>query len=118
MTDLRPGITVAIAAHPARFRNGMLARAMNSVLAQTLQPAAIVVVNDLDRHGAGWNRGTLLDSVWTEWIAWIDSDDEWLPEHLEKLFNCAQETGSVFVYSWFHGGDPLGHFGIPFDPCR
>ncbi len=73
--------------------------------------------NDLDRLGAGANRRRLLSLVDTEWIAWCDSDDEWLPEHLEKLYRVAVETDSVYVYSWCVGADPLGHFGIPFNPC-
>jgi len=115
---LRPGVTVFIAAHPARLKNGMLARALASVNAQTKQPEAIAVVNDTERKGAGWTRRTLLDLVQTEWIAWLDSDDEWLPEHLAKLTEVAAATDSVFVYSWFHGNDPLKHFGLPFDPCH
>jgi hypothetical protein len=115
--DLLPGITVCIAAHPARLGNGLLSRALNSVMAQTKQPDALVVVNDLERKGAGRTRQRLLDLVKTEWIAWLDSDDEWMPEHLEKLHRVAVETDSVYVYSWFHGYDPLGHFGLPFNPC-
>ena len=115
---LRPGVTVCIAAHPARLRNGMLERALRSVLAQTLQPQAIVVVNDDGRRGAGWTRRTLLNDVSTEWIAWLDSDDEWMPEHLQKLMAVAVETDSVFVNSWFHGNEPFKHMGIPLDPCN
>lgn len=118
MTDLRPGITALVAAHPARFRGGLLTRALASVVAQTHIPEAILVVNDGERRGAGWTRQTLLRHVDTQWIAWIDSDDEWHPEHVEKLLRVAVETDAVFVYSWFHGHDPLGHFGLPFDPCR
>lgn len=84
---------------------------------QTLQPAAISVVNDTEKRGAGWTRRTLLAEVSTEWIAWLDSDDEWYPEHLQKLLTVALETNAVFVYSWFDGNDPLGHFGLPFNPC-
>jgi hypothetical protein len=86
-------------------------------VAQTLRPAAIVVVNDQERKGAGWTRRTLLAQVETEWTAWLDSDDIWEAEHLEKLFRVATETGAVYVFSWFHGNDPLGHFGLPFNPC-
>lgn len=117
MRPLRPGITVAVAAHPARFSGGLLARALASVVAQTEPPEAIAVVNDSERRGAGWTRQTLLRNVDTEWIAWLDSDDEWLPEHLAKLHRVAIETEAVFVFSWFHGPDPLGHFGLPFNPC-
>lgn len=114
---LRPGVTALIAAHPARLHNGMLVRALTSVAAQTLQPAAIVVINDLEKQGAGTTRQRLLDLVHTQWIAWLDSDDEWMPEHLEKLMRVAVETDSIYVYSWMHGADPLGHFGVPFSPC-
>lgn len=114
--SLRPGVTVCIASHPARTQT-WLAAAITSVLKQTRQPEAIVVVNDTGQRGAGWTRRTILESVTTEWIAWLDSDDEWYPNHLERCLGYAQETGAIFVYPWFDGGDPLGHFGIPFNPC-
>ena len=116
MSDLRPGVTVCIASHPARTST-WLGAAITSVLRQTVQPAAILVVNDIERQGAGWTRRQLLAAVDTEWIAWLDSDDEWYPQHLERLLATADATGAVFVYSWFDGGDPLGHFGLPFNPC-
>lgn len=114
---LSPGITVLIATHPERQTSGLINRALISATSQTLQPVAIIVRNDLDRKGAGDNRRHLLDMVHTEWIAWLDSDDEWLPEHLEKLYRVAVETDSVYVFSWMNGNDPLGHFGLPFNPC-
>jgi hypothetical protein len=114
---MNPGITVCIPVHESRVRNGMLNRALTSVTAQTLIPAAVLVAFDQDRRGAGYMRRLLLNQVATQWIAWLDSDDEWFPEHLAKLFQVATETDSVFVYSWFQGGDPLGHFGLPFNPC-
>ena len=115
----REGVTVLIAAHPQRFNNGMLMRAMRSAVGQTMQPAAIYVVNDLERKGAGFNRQQLLKAVDTRWIAWLDSDDEWDSEHLAKLVRTAVETDSVWVHSYFKAvGDPLGHFGKPFDPCN
>lgn len=116
---LQPGITVCIAAHPARFKSGLLKRALDSVLAQTLQANRILILNDTAREGVGVIRQRLLDQVLTEWVAWIDSDDEWTdPGHLEKLYRVATETDSVYVFSWFHAvQDPLGHFGLPFNPC-
>ncbi len=114
---MNPSITVLVAAHPARFGSGLLARALNSVYAQTYQPEVVVIVNDKGRNGAGWTRQQLLSHVQTEWIAFIDSDDEWLPEHLAKCLAVAEATEAVYVYTWFHGPDPLGHFGLPFNPC-
>lgn len=117
MTELRDGITALVAAHPARLTNGLLAEALTSILGQTLQPDTIIVVNDHERTGAGRTRQRLLASVQTTWLAWLDSDDRWYPNHLEDLHKVATETDSVYVYSWFDGPDPLGHFGLPFNPC-
>lgn len=113
---LRPGITACIAAHPARFRNGLLGRALASVSRQTLPPEEILVVNDVEKLGAGATRRRILEQVNTTWFAWLDSDDWWYPTHLQDLWTVAQETGAKYVYSWFNGvNDPLGHFGKPFD---
>lgn len=120
MTDnLRPGITAVIAAHPARLKNGMLAEALVSVCRQTLQPAAIIVVNDIERKGAGFSRRTILNQVQTEWMAWLDSDDYWYPNHLADLYREVEEQDAKYVFSWFDGrNDPLGHFGKVFNPCE
>lgn len=115
--SLSPGVTVCIPAHEARYRNGMLNRALASVNAQTYIPERVLVLHDAERKGAGWARRTLLGLVETQYVAWIDSDDQWEPEHLAQLMEVAVATDSAFVYSWFHGNDPLGHFGLPFNPC-
>lgn len=121
-----PGVTACIVAHPERFghtmpgtnQNGLLARALESVMKQTWQPDAVVVVNDKERFGAGPMRQRALDMVQTEWMAWLDSDDEWYPDHLAKLLATAERTGACFVFPWFDSpGDPLGHFGLPFNPA-
>jgi hypothetical protein len=118
MSELRPGITAVIAAHPARLRNGFLVRALKSVCSQTLQPDAILVVNDVEKRGAGWARQTILNQVNTTRFAWLDSDDKWYPQHLEKLSRLMDETGAKYVFSWFDGQyDPLGHFGKQFNVC-
>ena len=112
-------VTVGIISHDNRHRYGLLKRAMDSVMAQTYVPDTIIVRNDTERLGAGHNRQYLLDQVTTKWLAWLDSDDEWDKEHLEKVMTVATSASDiVYVYPWMHGHDPLGHFGIPFDPCR
>lgn len=110
-------VTVAIPAHPARLRSGMLDRALRSVSAQILPPAAVSVAVDVAREGAPPTRQRALDAVRTPWVAFLDSDDEFLPEHLQVLADAAIETGADYLYSWFHGPDPFPqHFGVPFDP--
>lgn len=123
---LRPGISALVACHPARLSNGLAVEAFASIARQTMQPDTIIVVNDLERAGAGRTRQKLLRMVETEWIAFIDSDDVWMPQHLEKLWNCAQETDSVYVFSYFNApfdpfatkDEPQGHFGRVFDVCN
>lgn len=121
---LRPGVTACIVAHPARFNltggggNGKLNRALQSVMRQNRQPDAIIVVNDIGREGAAAMRQRILDMVDTEWLAWLDSDDEWYPEHLEALMQVATATGAQFVFPYFDApSPPFDHFGIPFDPA-
>jgi len=119
MAELRPGITALIACQPERLSTGLSNEAFASVARQTMQPDTIILVNDLERAGAGRTRQKLLRMVETEWLAWCDSDDAWFPQHLEKLWQRANDTGAVFVNSWFNAPhDPLGHFGKPLDPCN
>ncbi|MEU1787125.1 glycosyltransferase [Streptomyces sparsogenes] len=116
------GITVVIPTHPARVRNGMTKRAIGSVLGQTLPATSIVVEHDLTRAGAPATRDRGLRKVTTEWTAFLDSDDQLKPIHLERLMDCAVESGADYVYAWYEavgfGADPLPHFGRRFDPER
>lgn len=97
----RPTITVVIPAHPARARNGMLTQAVESVHSQTLLPDAIVVALDIDRQGAAATRQRALMQADTDFVAFLDSDDLFLPKHLEWLMRHQQETDADLVYSWF-----------------
>jgi glycosyltransferase involved in cell wall biosynthesis len=96
-------VTVVI---PAHNRERMVARALDSVLAQTSRPAEIVVVDDAstdrtaavaeergarvirrERNGGeGAARNSGLAAASQPWVALLDSDDEWLPGHLEALW--------------------------------
>ena len=88
---------------PTHNREHLLPRALNSIAAQTQKPLEVIVVDDgstdntIDtlRHGfpdvvlfeesqrgvsAARNRG--IQASRGDWIAFLDSDDEWLPEKL------------------------------------
>jgi GT2 family glycosyltransferase len=107
-------VTVVI---PAYNREEMVKRALRSVQAQRRQPAEVIVVDDASsdgtaraaedmgarvvRHvqnrGEGGARNTGIASATQPWVALLDSDDEWLPHHLETLWQ--SRDGHVLVAS-------------------
>jgi hypothetical protein len=99
-------ITVVIPTIPPRA--AMLQRALASVSAQTRSAAAISVAVDVRRDGAARTRQRALDAVRTGWTAFLDDDDELLPEHLEHLLACALAQQADYVYSWFKVVTPGG----------
>lgn len=113
-------ITVVIPTIPIRAK--MLRKALASVVLQTHQPAAIVVEYDHERTGAAATKNRGLARVTSEWVAFLDDDDQFMPEHLEKLREAQLDSGADVVYSMpfipqIPGGiDPSGMRGAPFDP--
>lgn len=113
---MKTDVSVVIPHIPVRKER--LIRAVASVMIQTHQPDAVHVVVDNEHRGATDTRNRGLAAVDTTWVAFVDDDDELLPEHLAKLLAHANETGADLVYPWFiikGSTDPLGRFGVPFD---
>lgn len=110
-------VTVGIITHPPRIANGMFSRALESVHRQTRMPDTIAIRNDTAGIGAPGMRSRLVRDVRTRWLAWLDSDDEFLPDHLAGLLDFAEATGADYVYPWFTvmgGTDPWPElFGKP-----
>lgn len=113
------GVTAVIPTIPPRAASGQLQRAMASVLAQTYPVQAVSVAVDHGHEGAAVTRNRALAGVRTEWTAFLDDDDEWLPGHVAALLGTAEATGADVVYPWFHvvnGFDPFPQYsGRPFD---
>jgi glycosyltransferase involved in cell wall biosynthesis len=121
VTPGRPTVSVII---PARDRAKVIGRAIASVLAQTFQDFELIVVDDasrdglaatitsfhddritlarLDSHGgAARARNAGITESRGEWIAFLDSDDEWLPDKLERQLTATGRSGASYdaVYS-------------------
>lgn len=95
---------------PTRDRPGRTRAAIESALAQTLPPLEVIVVDDGsaepaafdhprvrilrhgERRGAGAARNCGIDAASGAWVAFLDSDDRWLADKLERQF--AQLGGS------------------------
>lgn len=114
--------TVGVAIPCIPPRAGMLQRALASVLSQERLPDAISVVIDHDHQGAAATRNRAWRMLDTDWVAFLDDDDELLLVHLDRLLACALEHDADLVYSWYvvvGGTDPFpGTFGRPWDPTR
>lgn len=116
------GITLVTPTIPKR--PACLMQAIGSAMLNTLKPDGYSIAVDHDRQGAAPTRNRALMSVRASdspWVAFLDDDDELMPEHLEKLYRHAMETGADFVYSWFvmvGGTDPFPetHYTDEFNP--
>ncbi len=113
-------ITVCIATIPPRAKK--LRSALASVCAQTSLPGAIVVEYDHEHTGAAATKNRALAKASTEWVAFLDDDDQFMPHHLEALYAAANDSGADVVYSIPDvpqrpdRRDPDGRYGLPFDP--
>lgn len=100
-------------------RDLLLQRAINSVKAQTLQPKHHLIKMDTHRQGGAAVIDQLLDEVTTKYVAVLDDDDEFFPNHLELCYNKIMETDADLVYPGFeyfsqrNMGHLEKHFGEP-----
>lgn len=118
----KPEIMVVVLFHTHREVNGYLQRAVASIQRQTMPDVQVIAIRDEERQGAPATRHAGLMLVDTPWVAFLDSDDEMDPCHLERIYACAQETGADYVYPWFRvqgGSDPFPmFFGKPWDNAQ
>ena len=110
-------ISVVIPAYNAQAH---IARAIDSVLAQTLPPDEIIIVDDgstdntanivksygdkvtyihQPNSGSGATRNAGINAATSEWIAFLDSDDQWLPEKLQLQTEYLQNHPNL---NWAH----------------
>lgn len=116
-----PGITAVIPAHLPRLTDGSLRRAVESVLAQELPVVAIAIAVDGLGEGAAATRQRALEMARTEWVAFLDADDYWYPNHTRVLAALADATDADYTYSWFDGNQPFSpatHRGRQMDPIQ
>lgn len=103
---------------PTFDRASVLPRALDSVGAQTLSPAEVIVVDDgstddtaelverrfpsvrllrQENRGVSAARNRGIEASGGEWIALLDSDDEWRPSKLERQMSGLEERPELRV---------------------
>ena len=107
---------------PAWNAERFIEEALRSILDQTVPPAAIVVVDDgstdatarlaagidrsvtvlrRDHAGVGASRTAGVAATSSEFVAFLDADDVWMPAKLERqlaVFDCDPATDAVFCH--------------------
>jgi SAM-dependent methyltransferase len=113
-------LTVLVTTIPTR--QDRLTVALTSIETQTLKPGTVHVQTDIYKEGAPVNRDRGIEEVKTKYVALLDDDDYFYPDHLEALYTTAIDTDADIVYSWFDvdgGTDPFPeNFGQPWNPDK
>jgi teichuronic acid biosynthesis glycosyltransferase TuaG len=66
------------------------------------------------QSGASASRNLAIDAARGRWLAFLDSDDMWLPDKLERQLAFAERSGGAFLYGGFRriseDGNRVGRF--------
>lgn len=105
---------------PTYNRSRYVTKAIDSVLAQTYKDYEIIVVDDgstdntkdvlqpymdqiryiyQENTGVSAARNTCISAAKGEWVAFLDSDDEWLPDKLCRHIKCLEENKDVCLHT-------------------
>jgi len=125
---MKRGLMKVTAVIPAYNCKSTIAEAINSVLKQTYNDIEVIVINDgstdgtdklvkqnypdltlinQDNRGVSWARNTGIKHSHGDLIAFLDADDIWLPEKIERqvdIFSHDQDIGLVTTEEYIFDG--------------
>jgi glycosyltransferase involved in cell wall biosynthesis len=113
---LRPTITAVV---PAYNASGFISRAIRSALDQTVPPDQVIVVDDgsaddtadvagsfpvqvirQKNGGPAAARNAAIRAASSEWIAFLDADDAWHPDKIERQIPCLGDPQLGVLSAW------------------
>jgi glycosyltransferase involved in cell wall biosynthesis len=129
---------------PSFNRRALTARAVRSVLGQTWRDLEVVVVDDASREeevyepepadagrvrvirqrvngGVSVARNAGVEAAAAPLVAFLDSDDYWLPHKLEeqmRIFRAQKDPARLLVYGPYYSVDSSFFIRAPFQPLR
>lgn len=140
MDNVQPLVSIIM---PAYNAEATLEESIKSVLAQTLQDWELIIAVDAATDGTlaialGWqNKDSRIRVIFEEvnqgvagirnlamaqasgkYIAFLDSDDLWLPEKLSMQLSFMSESGARVCYSAYRRFDKQGPLNIVMPPDR
>ncbi|SNZ15397.1 Glycosyltransferase involved in cell wall bisynthesis [Natronoarchaeum philippinense] len=86
-------VSVIIPYSSTHTPKNMLLEAKESVKQQSVQ-TELIVVEDTDQRGPAWARNVGLERADTRYVAFLDADDLWEPDKLERQLKRMHETGA------------------------
>jgi hypothetical protein len=98
-------IPVTVCTPTIPIRGEQLSRAINSVSQQTLKPTSHLIMVDTHREGAPKMLDKTITQAQTEWVAILADDDEFLPNHLEVLWQMITEQDADIGFTHFKYSD-------------
>ena len=134
---------------PSFNRKNTLSRSIDSVINQSYKPSEIILVDDgstdgtrdfilktypnikyfsQSKKGVSSARNKGIRESTSEWIAFLDSDDEWMPQKLEKQKKQLEKHSGIFISHtneiWIRNGVRVNQMkkhqkygGYIFDKC-
>lgn len=137
---MEPLISVII---PTYNRAQVILRAINSVVSQSFQDFELIIIDDgsndetrevvdkffyekglghqkyryffIKNHGVSYARNTGAKFARGEWLAFLDSDDEWLEDKLLKQVNIIKENSELKIV---HGNEVWIRNGVRVNPMK
>lgn len=86
-------VTVVIPYSPEHTTEEMLEEAKETVRNQTVE-TELLVIEDKNQRGPAWGRNQGLERAGSRYVAFLDADDLWRPDKIERQLSRFEETGA------------------------